>query len=151
WPAAAWHQIGSDRGGAEPQERQHGGHCWRLSAARLRRREARCVGALGRSCRRAGGRDGGQRRCAAGGVVGPKIPDGPDGRAIRGWFAEAGLDPNNPDDWPRLMLILGNSRGAPRKHKDLADRLCFEASQMQMQRYSDKLPPLSTTGICLAL
>jgi hypothetical protein len=79
----------------------------------------------------------------------PKIPEGSDGQTIRKWFAQAGLDPNNPDDWPKLLL--SKRGGAPRKREELVERLCLDASCLQMERFQANMPPLTVTDVCHAL
>jgi len=84
----------------------------------------------------------------------PKIPDGPEGNLIRGYFVKARLDPNNPDDWPKLVLSLGGKLGAPRKwDEEMRKRLFIEASRIQAEhgRKHSELPPLSEMAVCQQL
>jgi hypothetical protein len=84
----------------------------------------------------------------------PKIPDGPEGDCVHACFAEAGLEPNNPDDWPKLILILRDKLGAPQKQDEQwRDQLLNDALEVHVEHLhkNPKLPPLSEREVCKRL
>ena len=84
----------------------------------------------------------------------PKIPDGPEGNLIRGCFVKARLDPNNPDDWPKLVLFLRGKLGAPKKwDEEMRKQLFFHARRIQTEhwRKHPRSKPLSETEVCKQL
>ena len=84
----------------------------------------------------------------------PKIPEGPEGDRVRACFAKAGLEPNNPDDWPKLILILRDKLGAPQKlDEQLRQQLLDDALEVHVEhlRKNPELPPLSERSVCKQL
>jgi hypothetical protein len=84
----------------------------------------------------------------------PKIPDGPEGDRVRACFAEAGLEPSNPDDWPKLILILRDKLGAPQKHDEQwRQQLLDDALEVHVEHLhkNPELPPLSEREVCKRL
>jgi hypothetical protein len=84
----------------------------------------------------------------------PQIPDGPEGDRVRACFAEAGLEPNNPDDWPKLILILRDKLGAPQKwDEQWRQQLLDDALEVNLEhlRKNPELRPLSEREVCKRL
>lgn len=84
----------------------------------------------------------------------PKIPDGPEGNLIRASFAKARLDPNNPDDWAKLVLTLRGKLGAPQEwDEEMCKQLFIDAVRIQAEhwRKHPESPPLSEMALCKQL
>jgi hypothetical protein len=84
----------------------------------------------------------------------PKIPDDPEGDRVRACFGAAGLDPANPDDWPKLILILRDRLGAPQKRNEQwRQQLLEDALEVQFAhlRKNPGQEPLSERRVCQQL
>jgi len=83
----------------------------------------------------------------------PKIPDGPDGRLVRGYFRAMNLDPLQPEHWFELLKILiDQSRnrakaGAPKKWT--TDKLVHLAADFSCVQLDN--PQKSDSDICRLL